>query len=89
MSKHPLPSSEGVQENRFNRHAPVSERPRGMLPIASAAALAAAFTALLPQLARADEVIVPPEVPTAIRLTVPAEHAPTESSDQARSDLDA
>jgi hypothetical protein len=73
MSKRPVPSREVVQENRFNRHAPASERPRAKLPIASAAALAAAFTALLPQLARADEDIVPPPVPTAIQLTVPAE----------------
>lgn len=73
MSKRPLPSREGVQENRFNRHAPASERPRVKLPIGSAVAVAAAFTALLPQLARAGEDIVPPAVPAAIQLKVPAE----------------
>ena len=73
MSKRPLPSREGLQENRSNRHASVSERPRGKLPIGAAAAVAAAFTALLPQLAHAGDVIVPPEVPEAIKLQVPAE----------------
>jgi Protein of unknown function (DUF3455) len=73
MSKRPLPSREGIQENRFNRHAPASERPPGKLSIGSAAAVAAAFAALLPQLARAGKDIVPPAVPTAIQLKVPAE----------------
>jgi len=73
MSKRPVPSREVVQENRFNRHEPASGRARGKLPITSAAALAAAFTALLPQLARADANIVPPAVPAAIQLKVPAE----------------
>jgi hypothetical protein len=73
MSKRPVPSREVVQENRFNRHEPASGRSRGKLPIASAAALAAALTALLPQLARADADIVPPAVPDAIKLKVPAE----------------
>jgi Protein of unknown function (DUF3455) len=73
MSKRPVPSREVVQENRFNRHEPASGRSRGKLPIASAVALAAALTALLPQLARAGEEIVPPAVPDAIKLKVPAE----------------
>jgi len=73
MSKRPLPSREGVQQNRFNRQALASERPRGKLSIGAAAAVAAAFTALLPQLAHAGEVIVPPAVPEAIKLKVPAE----------------
>jgi hypothetical protein len=73
MSKRPLPSREGVQQNRSNRHVPASERPRGKLAIGSAAAVAAAFTVLLPQLAHAGEVIVPPAVPEAIKLKVPAE----------------
>ena len=73
MSKRPLPSREGIQENRFNRHAPASERPRGKLSIRSAATVAAAFAALLPQLARAGKDIVPPPVPAAIQLNVPSE----------------
>jgi hypothetical protein len=73
MSKRPVPSGKGLQENRFNRHAPAFEGPRVKRPIASAAALAAAFTAFLPQLARAAEEIVPPPVPDAIQLKVPAE----------------
>lgn len=71
MSKCTLPSGEGVQENHSNRLAPAYERPRRKLPIATAA-FAAAFAALLPQLARADQDIVPPAVPDAIKLPVPS-----------------
>jgi hypothetical protein len=72
MSKRPLPSREGVQQNRFNCHASASARLRGKLPSGRAVAAAAAFTALLPHFARASEDIVPPAVPDAIQLKVPA-----------------
>jgi len=72
MSKRPLPSREGVQGNRLNRCVRASERMLGKLSIGSAVAVATAFTALLPQLAHAGDVIVVPDVPEAIKLKVPA-----------------
>jgi hypothetical protein len=72
MSKRPLHSRECVEQNRFNRRAYSSEGPRAKLPIGCAAAVAAAFTALLPHFACASENIVPPAVPEAIQLKVPA-----------------